>query len=96
MTGGDDTKTHILNLKSLSWRSGPDLDVPVKYASVVQYGNTFLIVGGFRQKSSGERFRDIRQFDPEANKWIIRSEKLKTPKMDMAAVWVPDDYFHCT
>ena len=56
MAGGALTKTsEILDLHTNEWRYGPDLPVTTDLwgARTVQYGDTFLIVGG-AEKDTGE------------------------------------------
>ena len=59
----------------------------------VQFGETFLLVGG---ELSSSTYNGIFEFDPESEEWIIREETLPTgvPESGMA-VLVGDDIVNC-
>lgn len=57
-----------------SWRHGPPLPTPMQDAAIVQFGNTFLAVGGDSQ-FYGE-LRTVLEFDPISEDWITREDKL--------------------
>ncbi len=53
--------------------------------SSVQYKDTFLLVGGWR---SNTQFTDaIYQYDQTSETWILREERLSTPKGYMGEFW---------
>ena len=93
---GQSNTTFIYDLDdgSTSWRSGP-VFVEQWLGGSVQYGNTFLLVGGLVDTFTSTR--DIYQFNPDPNdeKWILRAEKLSKPKDHFASFLVPNDYALC-
>ena len=73
-----------------AWTYGPDMSIAIKAGAVVQFGNSFIVVGG--QGSS--EVDSIHQFDAEQEKWILRNEKLNIARYETTAFLVPDSY--CT
>ena len=59
----------------------------------VQFGETFLLVGG---ELSSSTYNGIFEFDPESEEWIIREEMLPTgePGLGMGEL-VADNIVNC-
>ena len=92
-----DTSTWIFDLDSSShfWRPGPKFNF--QRGASVQFGGTFLAVGGEQNVPPFEDSDQIWEFNADAGdeKWILRQERLKSSKYHMAAFLVPDDYATC-
>ncbi len=97
VTGGyRNQATYILSLKTLTWRTGSNLDLPIQRGAVVPFENTFLIVGGhYYNGKTDVDVNTIRQYDPDTGKWIIRKERLQTATEYVAAFLVPESYIKC-
>ena len=98
--GGDaraDTATWIYELDSgiALWRPGPEF--PFEAGASVQFGDTFLAVGGESNDGSYTDSNQIWEFNanPLDEKWILRPERLKTSKHNLAAFLVPNYYATC-
>ena len=89
-----DTATWIYDLDSGDdfWRPGPILGL--RYGSSVQFGDTFLAVGGEQNYEPHNNTDTIWEFntDPADEKWILRPERLKSEKWYIAAFLVPNEY----
>jgi N-acetylneuraminic acid mutarotase len=89
----------IFSFTDLAWTTGPELPVPygVKDSPVVQFQDSFLIVGG--DYSDGLQYSDgsdkIFKFDTANDGWIELDEKLAMGRRSFAAFLVPDDYIEC-
>ena len=102
VTGGGrgtlDTTTWIYDIDS-----GIDLwrpitaDLELTQGSSVQFGDTFLAVGGELNDGTYTDTRQIWEFnaDPLDEKWIQRPEQLTLVGYSMAAFMVPNDYATC-
>jgi N-acetylneuraminic acid mutarotase len=87
--------TQIFSLDTQTWRLGPDFPGgELVLGSSVQYGDTFLIVGGFAV--AGEWLDTIYVYDAEAESWELTDETLAVPRFYFAALLVPDDYVTCS
>ncbi len=75
--------SEIYNTATREWRQGPTLPQPIAYMSSVQYEDTFLLVGG---EISGPYPDAIYQYNQTLETWIIREERLSTPKGFLGAV----------
>ena len=90
---GYPVSSEIFDLSSQTWSPGPDLPFPVLFATSVPFGDTFLVVGGI---GDGEYLQSILEFDPVANDWIVRPERLSVGRDDRPAITVVDsDYIDC-
>lgn len=79
------SRTHILNLNTMSWRlkrdGGP------RSAAAVQHGDTFLLIGGI---VGNDKLKDIWEYDPDGSNWIKKRETLATGRDSHAAVAIPE------
>ena len=92
-----DKSTWIYDLDSGldAWRPGP---IHKFYnGASVQFNNTFLTVGGSHNVDPYTYMDQIWEFnaDPEDEKWILRPERLKSAKSNVAAFLVPNNYATC-
>ena len=84
----DLTSVEIFNLDEMSWRSGPfELPLPLSFPSSVQYGLTFVLVGG---ENSPTRYDHIYQFDKLTYGWIELSQRLSSPKTAPLSIPLPN------
>ena len=87
IAGGDSsdqyTSSDIFDFDTMTWTAGPTLPNDVCYAANVQYGNTFLKVGGYCSNT-------ILEFDPICMDWIVRDEEYHYDNDNPAAVMVDD------
>ena len=60
----------------------------------VPLGDSFVIVGGY-DETDFEELDTIIAYDADAAEWVVRPERLATPRSRMAAFTVPDNYFQC-
>ena len=99
IAGGDANSVGVsyiydLDDSSSFWRSGPSFYG--SHGASVPFGNTFLAVGGYDRQTL--QYSDkIYEFNPDPNdeRFILRPDRLKSPKQEMAAFLVPDDYATC-
>lgn len=90
-----DNGTWIFDLDSGSdvWRRGSN-DLYLEYARTVQFGDTFLVIGG--ENTETLTFSNqIWEFDPLSEGFVLRPETLKSAKEDVATFLIPDDYALC-
>ncbi len=70
---------------------------PFKFraSTSVQYGDTFLVVGGHDETAAD---RDaVYAFDPQTENWTLMPERMSGPKHGVAAVLVgPGDFLRCS
>ncbi len=78
------SSSEIYNTETQEWREGPTLPHTIYASSSVQYDNTFLLVGG--RNYSYQYLDTIYQYNQTSETWILRPERLSTPKGFMAAV----------
>ena len=79
----------ILDVESRQWRSGPPLPYQGRlFASVIQEEDSFLIVGGF---DPVDVTGDILQFDEADEAWVLRQERLSTPRADFFAIEIDNE-----
>ena len=88
----DLSSSEIYDINSQTWSTGPNLPSAWYLSTSVPFGDTFLVVGGV---SSGSRSDDIYEFDPVANTWKTRIEKMSLDRYDHAAFLVPDEIARC-
>lgn len=69
--------TEILDLATLEWRVGPVLPGYIASSASIQYGDSFLLVGG--EGDGNPDGKSILEFNPDDEVWIIREEKLPIP-----------------
>ena len=98
--GGDPDyyeNTYIYDLDSGIdiWRPGPKFEF--YDGASVQFGDTFLLVGGRQNVFPFSASDQIWQFnpDPSDESWVLRPETLKSAKYHTAAFLVPNDYATC-
>ena len=97
--GGDGTKTaEAFDLETQTWTPIPDIPVPEALygGASVQYGDTFLIVGGYGSGGLGYTTKII-MYDPRIEDWIIHSQELVVrAKYDTTSFLIPDGFVSCT
>ena len=95
VAGGDEEPypSDVYNFETGNFRGGPLFPRGVTAAASVQYGDTFLVVGGL--DSNGEILDTIYEYDALNEEWIEREEKLATPRYNLAAVLVDDTVAFC-
>lgn len=96
--------TEILNLNTLEWRRGPPLPVEFRFGTTLQYGDSFLILGGlvnerasFRGLQKGEmELKSILEYDVDTEKWNIRDDVMNRRRSKKSgwftAFYVPNDW----
>lgn len=107
VAGGDFTITsEYMYLDTMAeWLPGPNVNgieippLPMRpffvNAGSVQYGNTFLMVGGQIGELSLRNSNMIYAFDPFLFDWIILPERLFEPRVYPSSVFIPDDHVNC-
>ena len=99
VTGGDNqANTEVFDFTTETWTEGPRL--PAAYAELrgaesVQYGNTFLIVGGTKA-SSNVGTNTILTFDPVGYDWVQLPYEMQYERRFFTAFFVPDDFISCS
>ena len=88
---GSNGTTEIFSPKHGTWRSGPLMPVVLEHGASVQYGNTFLAVGGM--DNNGTATKSVYMFDPEG--WIEMPQKMENGRAFFAAFLVDEDYLPC-
>ncbi len=87
----EDETSEIFSFSALSWRDGPEAP-GFDYASAVQHGDTFVVVGG----NHGIPLDTIYQFDNVNYEWILMSQHLDVARDGYpGVVAVPDSYVSC-
>ncbi len=76
----------IYNTETGVWRPGPELPIGWDFMASLQYGNTFLMIGG--EDRVGTYLDWIYEYDQLGETWKHRQEKLSQPKIQVAAVLV--------
>ena len=89
VSGSDDlTSVEIFNLDEMSWRTGPfELPLPLSFPMSVQYGLTFVLVGG---ENNPTWYDHIYQFDKLTYGWIELSQRLSSPKTASLSIPLPN------
>ena len=78
-------------------RLSGNLPIDLYGQASVDYGDTFLMVGGrcsTQCTPDGER-DEILEFDPDKEEWIVRSEKMAVQRRFQAALLVGDNVVEC-
>ena len=91
-TGGDTERTtEILNLddEDPQWFFGPSLPYYIYNGASVQYGNTFLIVGGDAPQG---KLNTLWMYDMDIGNWTLLDQTLEIPRAYTTAFFVPDEY----
>ena len=83
----------VFDLNTQLWSPGPDLPYSLYSAASVQFGDTFLFIGGAGESDYTDT---ILQFDPATETFIQRTEKLGHKKIYTASFLVPDNYANCS
>lgn len=85
----------ILSLTSLTWRQGPSLPHAVQDMASVQYGSSFVILGGFDPQTN-DMFTNILLFNSSSSpSWVVLPQSLTHAKGSSAAFLVPDEAVNC-
>ena len=94
-TGGatDRNSVEVFSLTDQTWRDGPSLPHPIKFAGSVSLNGTFLIVGGLNVNDP--YYKDILEYDVENEAWLTRPEKLSKPKIDATVVLMDSETVQC-
>ncbi len=70
------------------------LPYALNYASTVQHGDTFLLVGGY-DDDNDEYSRNILQYVPEDEDWVQFGHALLFARAETAAISVPGYVGNC-
>ena len=96
VSGGESSyKTERFNLDDPDsfWTYGPDLPYSVHFGSVLQYEDSFLIVGG--QNDTYADYDTILRFDTEKDEWEILPVEMKSGRNSFPAFFIPEGYIYC-
>lgn len=74
-----------------SWRIGQDLPQEMRDGASVQFGRTFLMIGG----ADNNALDLIYEFDPRNDGWILRDEKIDPERRRHGVTMVGDDVVLC-
>ncbi len=75
---------------------GPFFPVPLTYAQHIPYGDSFLVLGGFEDEASPDVFYDsVYEYDPVAEDWVERPERMKDPRQQFGLVFVDREVVGC-
>ena len=86
----------IFDLQNQTWREGANpFPIATNGPTVVQYGRTFLAIGG---RVDGPMDIDtIYKFDPATEDWVLMPERMGKPKHGVAAFLVePEEFPSCS
>ncbi len=87
--------SEIYNFQDQEWRRGPEMEVALNQAGYAQFGDTFVVLGGFDEEM--EVRDEIYFFDHVNYEWKQMGQKLKVPRAGYPAVVpVPDDMVTCS
>jgi hypothetical protein len=91
--GTDMTSVEILDIGTHEWRTGPELPIPIKHASMVDHPfGGLVLIGGY----GAEEWQDSLYLLPFANsEWVLMPQKLNFTRSDAVAFLVPDDITSC-
>ena len=85
--------TYVYSISLSAWDVGPSLPTALRGAESVQFGDSFLVLGGF----NGTGYQDdIYEFDPEGMRWRQRQEKLSSTGFGLVAMIAPDYFTNCS
>lgn len=99
VAGGEDYSTEfrlveIFSVEERQWRLASPMPLPVEFASTVQYGDSFLLVGGY-DNANDEFLSAIWEYLPEDDDWVLYGRSLGVPRSDTAVIPLPDYVGHC-
>ena len=89
--------TEILNLDTLTWRSGPEFPVDGNafYGASAPYKDSFLAMSGYRRPDTPggawTKVDEVWYFDPSSDEWVLKEGRLETPREHFIALTIPDD-----
>ena len=103
VTGGgfNITTTEIYNFASNTWRYGPSLPHHITGPASVQFGDSFLVVGGENYIEIAPQDWDavildtIYQYDTKTEEFVLRDESMSVKAYAMGAVMVTEDVVNC-
>jgi hypothetical protein len=90
--GGYSHSTEIFSFNTMKWRPGPKMPMVSDMSFGVQYGDTFLAVGGYHDNYLLD---SILKYDVVHDTWIQLESRLKSSKGVYNAFLLPDDYVSC-
>ena len=64
--------------------------------SSIQYGNTFVIVGGDERNGTDQYKSSVIKFDTDTRSWMDLPQVLATGRSEFAAFLVPDWFVRCS
>ena len=86
------SSVEVYDVASNTWTYGVDLPVPLAYAAVVPFENTFLVIGGITGRSDQVYHKSDKVYrynTPESTWTEMRKLRLREPKSQVTAMWVP-------
>ena len=100
LAGGRDgyygiSRSFILSLESLTWRDGPDLPQGLGNLGETQLENTFLVVGGVRNRRFDVYSNKIYKFDEVNDDWITLPAEMSYGGGIYSAFLVSDESVIC-
>ena len=89
--GPQEKSSEIFWMDEQKWSNGPDLPHVLYNGGIVQWKDTFILVGG--QNDTNHLQDDLWMFDVEEQSWKVMNEKLTMDKTGLnVALLVPDSY----
>ena len=85
----------IYDLETGLWRFSTSLPSDLRLGQVIPFGNTFLIFGGRQGSDSTYSTDEILEFQPDTETWIVREERMSTPRSGFYAVYVNKSGYDC-
>ena len=92
--GFDNDRVQIYDPDMNDWEFGPLMPIDIRYGAVIQFNNTFMIVGG-DCVSQSRTLTEIYEYEPDTETWLLRPEELSIPRAHTAAFLVPNSYANC-
>ena len=87
---------YVYDIGQTAWLPGPPLPETRGGGRAVQYGDSFVIVGGAEINSLGpdwEKRGDILRYDADGNSWEVMEQRLENPDRVNTALIAPEGFF---
>ena len=85
----------MMYVETGQWRFSTSLPSDLRLGQVIPFGNTFLIFGGRQGSDSTYSTDEILEFQPDTETWIVREERMSTPRSGFYAVYVNKSGYDC-